>query len=148
MGDQGHIRLKEFISETYLKQLIYKSIEDQVLQVYREDHQRVAVKTRLLIKTIVQSVLHHSTISFREEDLINIGIKKQTVIVALRYLQDKGIVEYNKGFGYICKKAVNGFYSMPTNFKLDPNIRLLIDSCIDDFKDTDKSLLELPDKWF
>lgn len=39
MEDQGHIRLKEFISDTYLKQLIYKSIEDQVLQVYREDHQ-------------------------------------------------------------------------------------------------------------
>lgn len=148
MREQDHIRLKEFIDNTYLKELIYKSIEDQVLQGYREDHQRVAVKTKLLIRTIVQSVLHHDTISFREEDLINIGIKKQTVIVALRYLQDKGVIEYHKGFGYVCKKAINGFYSMPTTYNLDPNIRTLIDACVEDFKDTEKSLLDIPTKWF
>ncbi len=148
MGEQDHIRLKEFISNIYLKELIYKSVEDQVLQVHREDHQRVAAKTKLLIRTLVQGALHHETISFREEDLISIGIKKQTVTVALKYLQDKGIVEYHKGFGYVCRKAVNGFYSVPTNFKLSSDIRALIDSCINEFKNTDKSLLDIPTKWF
>lgn len=148
MGEQDHIRLKEFINDTYLKELIYKSIEDQVLQIHREDHQRVADKTKLLIRTIIQSVLHHDSISFREEDLISIGIKKQTVTVALKYLQDKSIIEYHKGFGYVCKKAANGFYSLPTTFNLDPKIRLLIEDCIKEFKETDKSLLEIPTQWF
>lgn len=147
MRNQDHIRLKEFIGDTYLRELVYKSIEDQVLQTYREDHQRVAAKTRLLIRTLIQGVLHHKAISFREEDLTGIGIKKQTATVALKYLQNKGVIEYHKGFGSVCKKAVNGFYSMPTTFNLNPNIRTFIEACIEDFKDTNRSLLDIPTQW-
>lgn len=148
MGEQDHIRLKEFINDTYLRELVYESLEDQVLQTYREDHQRVAVKTKLLVRTLIQSALHYKAISFREEDLVGIGIKKQTATVALKYLQNKGVIEYHKGFGSVCKKAANGFYSLPTTFNLDPKIRLLIDDCIKEFKETDKSLLEIPTQWF